>query len=422
MEKQLIISLSLLFLFSFSHAQWEVQTSGTNEFLRSVYFIDTINGWVAGAGGIILHTANGGINWEEQSIISNHSFQGIHFTDANHGWAVGRKTTFPFFRAVYHTIDGGNNWEEVILLPVLSPLHTVYFRDMLNGWMLGSQIYHTIDGGETWESQFYSNCEAGGIYFTDSLKGWVAGSYSNGSTGYIDSFILHTFDGGNTWEYQFEIHSRSAPVLFSIYFTDSLKGWIAGGRPNLSEIILKTTDGGNNWDTSFLSNSGSLNSIYFTDTFNGWAVGAYGNILYTSDAGYTWEYIPSGTENTLSDVYFTENGYGWAVGGNGTILHADYSQIVGIDKIEARSLSSNVQYYPNPFTTSTTLSYELKQPEKVILTIYDYLGKQVYQTQENQADGKQQLIWNAERNANGVYYYRLQVGDAVANGKLVKVR
>jgi N-acetylneuraminic acid mutarotase len=77
---------------------------------------------------------------------------------------------------------------------------------------------------------------------------------------------------------------------------------------------------------------------------------------------------------------------------------------------------------PNPFTTSTTLSYELKQPEKVTLSIFNHLGQLVYQTQLNQQPGNQQLIWNAEGYAEGVYYYRLKAGDQVANGKLVKVR
>jgi hypothetical protein len=84
--------------------------------------------------------------------------------------------------------------------------------------------------------------------------------------------------------------------------------------------------------------------------------------------------------------------------------------------------SFNYLIYPNPFSTLTTLSYELKQPEKVTMSIYNHLGKLVYQTQENQSQGVQQLIWNAERFADGIYYYRLQVGDAVANGKMVKVR
>ncbi len=77
---------------------------------------------------------------------------------------------------------------------------------------------------------------------------------------------------------------------------------------------------------------------------------------------------------------------------------------------------------PNPFTTSTTLSYELQRSEKVTLTIYNHLGKQVYQLTENQSQGKQQLKWNAASYADGVYYYRLKVGDEFTNGKMVKVR
>ena len=42
--------------------------------------------------------------------------------------------------------------------------------------------------------------------------------------------------------------------------------------------------------------------------------------------------------------------------------------------------------------------------------------------EENQQQGSQQLIWNAEGYAKGVNYYRIQVGDAVANGKLVKMK
>jgi len=77
---------------------------------------------------------------------------------------------------------------------------------------------------------------------------------------------------------------------------------------------------------------------------------------------------------------------------------------------------------PNPFTASTTLSYELKQPEMVFLNIYNHLGQLVYQTQENQPQGQQQLKWNAESYPDGIYYYRLHVSDQVTSGKLVKVR
>ena len=104
-------------------------------------------------------------------------------------------------------------------------------------------------------------------------------------------------------------------------------------------------------------------------------------------------------------------------------IGADEAQwyYVSVDK---SILSANlfIRISPNPFTTTTIIEYELKQPEKVFLNIYSHLGQLVYQTEENQPQGKQQIIWNGEGNADGIYYYRLQLGEKVANGKMVKVK
>ena len=417
MRKLFTIIFSVLISCSF--AQWYPQNSGTTENLLSVCFTDTLNGWVVGNNGIILHTDNGGINWDVQTSNTDEILTGVYFTDSIHGWIAGHIPQGYFDDCIfYRTLDGGNNWEQIDL--GYRCLKEIYFSDTLNGWSVG--INHTSDGGETWETQFNAYHDTGGVYFTDSLNGWVVGSTMNGSTGYIHSIILHTNNGGNTWDYQFDINSHSCPALLSVYFTDTLKGWSVGGLPILYEIILKTTDGGNNWDTAYINNYGCLRSIYFADTFNGLAVGYNGSILYTSNGGNTWESEPSGTTYTLNSVYFTENGYAWAVGAGGTIIHADYSQIVGLHEFGAQGLKFSDRCYPNPFTTSTTLSYKLKQPGKVTLSIYNHLGQLVYQTQKNQPQGKQQLIWNGEGFADGVYYYTLQAGEHVANGKLVKVR
>lgn len=89
---------------------------------------------------------------------------------------------------------------------------------------------------------------------------------------------------------------------------------------------------------------------------------------------------------------------------------------------EENTVTNKITVRPNPFTHSAIIEYELQQPEEVILKIYDYLGKQVYQMQLSQSRGKQQLIWHAENFADGMYYYSLQLGDVVAKGKMVKVR
>ncbi len=146
-----------------------------------------------------------------------------------------------------------------------------------------------------------------------------------------------------------------------------------------------------------------------------------GWVFYTEDGGKSWEQQTRITAKNFYSVSFVDESLGWVVGDLGTILHTMNGGTVGyVEQLKPNSLSANL--YPNPFNTSTSIEYELTQPEKVILTIYNQMGKQVYQQQESQSQGKQQIIWNAEGFADGIYYYRLQVGDEVANGKMVKVR
>lgn len=84
------------------------------------------------------------------------------------------------------------------------------------------------------------------------------------------------------------------------------------------------------------------------------------------------------------------------------------------------SLQARVQ--PNPFTSSTIIEYELKQTETVTFIVYDHWGKQVYQLQEHQSQGRHELIWNAETYADGFYYFMVNAGEIKASGKMLKVK
>lgn len=416
MKKLTYLSLFLLLPYILP-AQWYSQNSGTMLNLIKVCFTDTLNGWVTGSEGIILHTDDGGDNWEEQTIGTANNLNGVHFTDSHHGWTGGDLSI------IYRTIDGGDNWEEI---EHEGPpfLYEVYFSDTLNGWVLGLDIQHTSDGGETWELQFdpgFALPHSGGLSFTDSLTGWAAKSTTDGSTGRTHSYILNTIDGGTTWYYQFDDWDHSTPYLSDIYFIDSTKGWVVGGYYSNWEIILVTTDGGNNWDTAYINEPGNLRSIYFADAFNGIAVGIDGSILYTSDGGLSWEAESSGTTKNLNSVYFAENGYGWAVGDSGTILKADYSLIVGLNEFSVQENKLDIRFYPNPFNTSTTIDYEVNHSSEVSIRIYNHLGELV-EVIEQQQQGKQQVTWNAEGLPAGIYYFRLQTGGQVATGKMVLVR
>jgi len=186
-----------------------------------------------------------------------------------------------------------------------------------------------------------------------------------------------------------------------------------------------------NWDAATDNETASAGL-----TYNAYIRNEIGDIIWNSMSVLADGYrlvpaLGNAQQNTNWTIKDLNNGnYFWsvqAVDNNfaGSIFSEEGAftiATVGVEENEIQYSFLALSNYPNPFTTSTTIEYELKQPEKITLTIYDNLGKQVYQTRDNQSPGKQQLIWNAVGYSDGIYYYRLQVGEQIANGKMVKVQ
>ena len=65
--------------------------------------------------------------------------------------------------------------------------------------------------------------------------------------------------------------------------------------------------------------------------------------------------------------------------------------------------------FPNPFNPTTTIRYELAGDALVTVKVYDVIGREVatLANNERQADGLQNLFFDASALASGVYYYRL---------------
>jgi len=366
----MLLAFSLFLLSLSSFAQWEPQSSGTDQNLNSVYFTDTVNGWAVGNEGVILHTSDGGDTWNEQLSGTDFNLNGVHFNNNDSGWIAGGIGYNPHNGIILRTVNGGETWEEMYIDSSYY-LNNVYFSDPINGWAVGERhflwgfwgtLLHSIDGGETWIEQDYLPDYSfppplKDVHFTDPENGWIIGGARAPSSGYVYSLIMNTNDGGTTWEEQINYSSRDGYSLYSTHFTDSLNGWSTGRAAwGYSGIILKTNDGGNNWDTSYINNSGSLYSIYFTDTFNGWAVGTHSyydppTILRTANGGITWYLQSTGITSRLRSICFTDPENGWVVGDNGTILHTndggdsdcpDY-----IDYTMQMQIDSFPTHYPN---------------------------------------------------------------------------
>jgi len=89
-------------------------------------------------------------------------------------------------------------------------------------------------------------------------------------------------------------------------------------------------------------------------------------------------------------------------------------ELVEVERPEAAlpTVTSLARNYPNPFNTTTEITYALAEAGDVQLTIYN-LGGQLIETLIDgyQDVGEYEVIWDASGQASGVYFYKLTAGD-----------
>ncbi|GEM_PF-2448509 len=269
--------------------------------LRGASFIDTLNGWIVGLTGIILHTDNGGGTWALQNSSVTEDLYQVSFTDSSQGWISGVSGI------ILHTTDGGGHWAAQSS-GVNSSLRAITFNTASKGWAAGTEgvIVHTEDGGDTWTAQ-----NTGGpvqalnaIRFIDENNGWAAGE---------GGVILHTTNGGTEWTAQ----SGATVALYGMSCLNADTAWVSGQNGT----ILHTVDGGATWNSQTSGTTATLRSISCADALNGWAVADTGQIFYTDDGGQNWHSYASITNNCLYSVFFLTPDLGWIAGDGGTILH-----------------------------------------------------------------------------------------------------
>lgn len=118
-----------------------------------------------------------------------------------------------------------------------------------------------------------------------------------------------------------------------------------------------------------------------------------------------------------------------------------WSELIRIDSVTSNSIQNRLlgkggsetpqaiptdfavhEGYPNPFNPSTTINYDLPEPSRVSLVIYDVLGRKVIELENGMKEaGYHSSTWNANKVASGVYFARFTAADANGNVKLNKI-
>jgi photosystem II stability/assembly factor-like uncharacterized protein len=387
---------------------WLPQTSNTSNSLRSISFVNSSTGWVAGANGTVLATTNAGSTWSSQTTNTSNTINGICFINSSTGWFVGDGGI------IKKTTNGGANWLSQNSTTLLD-LKAVQFLDANIGWVVGGSstssgiVLKTTNAGTTWSPSPGYLDRLLAIYMVNASIGW-AGGYSG---------ILRTTDGGSTWDPQ----SGGIPPVYSVHFADLNSGWASGEYHE----CIHTTNGGANWETQSVGQQHGLRSVFCINSSTAWIAASNGCIYRTTNGGATWTRQLANTWNQLYAVRFVDANNGWVVGDNGTILRTTSGgSAVSVRDNQPTTAPSDFalsQNYPNPFNPTTTIRFELPKESHVTLRIYNMLGQQVMNVvDDRRAAGKYELRIDASHLASGVYFYRLLAGDFSSMKKLILLK
>lgn len=174
-----------------------------------------------------------------------------------------------------------------------------------------------------------------------------------------------------------------------------------------------------------------------------------------ADAVLVWDPVPRATayhlqiatddafssiivdEAALTDTSYVATGlaggstYYWrvrAVGSAGTgAFSSPYrfatATSVGTDSEDLPKTYALEQNYPNPFSASTTIRFELPEPAHVRLAVFDLLGREVARVADQEyAAGHYEVAFDASGLSSGTYVYRIDAGEQSLTRRMILVK
>ena len=261
--------------------------------------------------------------------------------------------------------------------------------------------------------------------------------------GYIDTIISQGFDGIyldiiDAW-YYWAVEKSEKPDADSLMcrFVINIRNYVNSKTGNKNFIIIPQ----NAEDVIYQKNiSNGLRSSYF-DAINAigledvffpgandennnynpdeYRLGVIKNYLSNNKQVYSIEYLTEPAKISLYQITASEKKF------------IPYSCVRQLNKMCPALVSGFTEpkisdnLFPHPFSSSTKFNYQLSEPNRVKIDIYNSLGEKITtlvdEWQEAGRHNCELRIENYELSA-GMYYYTIRIGERIGSGKLLLIK
>ncbi|MFC4050184.1 WD40/YVTN/BNR-like repeat-containing protein [Actinomadura syzygii] len=312
---------------------WRLTPTGSDARFRGLAAVGRKTAWLAGSGGTVLRTTDGGGTWRNVAPpdAAGLEFRDVEAFDANRAvvLAIGEGEA----SRVYSTSNGGRTWTLGFKNDEPKAFYDcVTFFDSRHGLAMSDpvdgrfRIISTSDGGRSWrvlppkgmppalegEAGFAASGQC--LVSLGKKDVWLA------SGGGARSRVFHSGDRGRTWTVaDTPLPSSPSQGVFGVAFRDSRHGIAVGGdyRPGEPSptAAATTSDGGRTWRAADRPPAEYRSGVVWP-RFSGpvaLAVGPTGSDL-TLTGGRSWTRFDAGSFDTVDCA---PDGACWAAGEKG---------------------------------------------------------------------------------------------------------
>lgn len=285
----------------------------------------------------------------------------------------------------------------------------------------GSRVMYSTNEGDSWTP--VTNLPDP----TDDIRGLAVTSDTIALAGTGPSFYL-SVNGGGKWTTSTTTAPFNQPSKMLFHSDGSLLALVPGNGAKSG--CWRSTDAGATWTHIFPFVDAPTEQ--FRNDYYSLNVDDLGQIFIGSDSGiwrtslppYTvWKNVSTGLTwpdwdrplfVNVSDVVQDPVSRKYYAATRGLSVYESVPNMDDVPATPVTATGSRVVNYPNPFASSTNISFTLDAPSQVTLDVYDAIGRHIGQTVTSSFDaGQHQLPFDGSALPNGNYLVTLRINGGI---------